>query len=420
MNQFESIEALNHYLLDLSHQTRQAIDSAQFPLAEQLILKVLEAVPNHTVALSDLAFVKGKMGKLQEAYQLLRQIIESTDPNNPEIGDSYNFILSLCIDLKRNEEASYYGQLSVNLRRNSVIGAQTYPIPHMKPKGVSADKTKNIISFSLFGANPRYCEVSVINAQLAKEIYPEWTCRFYVDESVPTVIVERLRAEGAEVIFIQPHQKAISGLFWRFFVMDDPNVQCFICRDADSIISYKEKAAVDEWLVSGKWFHIMRDNLNHSELILAGMWGGYTGVFPNMEDIIAHYLPSILVKNNNIDQVFLRRILYPTVAQSVLVHDSFHYDKAALNYPDYPISDIERTPHFHIGMVYAGIQPIQISVDFESVKRVRWFVLDEQGKEICHYENDVPESKSFQVFMPYSYSEKILAGQWKVVSKPII
>lgn len=415
---FNSIDELNVYLLDLSKKTRVAIDTAQFQLAEELILKVLEIVPNHTIALSDLAFVKGRMGKPEEAYSLLRKIIDSTDPSNPEIEHAYNFILSICIALKRNEEARYYGRLSFECRQSSVKNTMPYSIPSHLPKGLSTDKTQNIISFSLFGCSPRYCEVSVINAQLAKEIYPEWTCRFYVDESVPADIVARLQAEDAQVVFIQSHQKAISGLFWRFFVMDDPTVQCFICRDADSIISYKEKAAVDEWIASGKWFHIMRDNLNHSELILAGMWGGYTGVFPNMENIIANYLPNILVKNNNIDQVFLRRILYPTVSQSVLVHDAYYYEKNALNYPDYQISYIERTPHFHIGMVYAGVKPIQISIDAKNAKRVRWFVKDEQGKEICHYENDMPSgSQSFQTFMPYSYSEKILSGKWYITTE---
>lgn len=61
--------------------------------------------------------------------------------------------------------------------------------------------------------------------------------------------------------------------------MDDPTIKRFLIRDADSIVSHREKAAVDAWLKSDKWFHLMRDNYSHTELILAGMWGGCTGIF---------------------------------------------------------------------------------------------------------------------------------------------
>ena len=43
----------------------------------------------------------------------------------------------------------------------------------------------NLITFSLFGDNPLYCQGAVENARLAKEIYPDWTARFYVAQDVP-------------------------------------------------------------------------------------------------------------------------------------------------------------------------------------------------------------------------------------------
>ncbi|MGN5799524.1 tetratricopeptide repeat protein, partial [Acinetobacter baumannii] len=77
-------------------------------------------------------------------------------------------------------------------------------------------------AFSLFGSNPRYCETSMLNTKLAQVIYAEWTCRFYVDESVPELVQLRLQANGAQVVHVSRTQKQLSGLFWRFLVMDEP------------------------------------------------------------------------------------------------------------------------------------------------------------------------------------------------------
>ena len=88
-------------------------------------------------------------------------------------------------------------------------------IPTHKPAPFSPNPQENIIAFSLFGANPRYCETSILNIKLAQEIYPEWTCRFYVDERSRTV-QQRLQANGAQVVHVSPTQKQLSGLFWRF------------------------------------------------------------------------------------------------------------------------------------------------------------------------------------------------------------
>ena len=58
----------------------------------------------------------------------------------------------------------------------------------------------NLITFSLFGDNPLYCVGAVENARLAKEIYPDWTARFYVAQDVPENYIEEIESHGAEVV----------------------------------------------------------------------------------------------------------------------------------------------------------------------------------------------------------------------------
>ncbi len=80
------------------------------------------------------------------------------------------------------------------------------------------------------------------------------------------------------------------GLFWRFLVEDDPDVDFFLVRDADSVMNIKECAAVEDWLASGKAFHVMRDLPIHAELILAGMWGAHRGNIGNMRQRIVDHV----------------------------------------------------------------------------------------------------------------------------------
>ena len=49
-----------------------------------------------------------------------------------------------------------------------------------------------LITFSLWGQNPKYLIGAIRNAELAKKIYPDWTCRFYVAKSVPSQIILQL------------------------------------------------------------------------------------------------------------------------------------------------------------------------------------------------------------------------------------
>jgi hypothetical protein len=47
----------------------------------------------------------------------------------------------------------------------------------------------------------------------------------------------------------------IAGMFWRFLVADDPSVDRFIVRDADSRLNPRDALAVAEWVRSGTALH---------------------------------------------------------------------------------------------------------------------------------------------------------------------
>ena len=59
---------------------------------------------------------------------------------------------------------------------------------------------KRVISFGLYGANPKYVSGAMRNAELQPTLFPGWVCRFYVDDSVPESAIRQLHSLGAETV----------------------------------------------------------------------------------------------------------------------------------------------------------------------------------------------------------------------------
>ena len=76
---------------------------------------------------------------------------------------------------------------------------------------------KYIISYSLWGNTPMYTIGAIRNAEQAREMYPDWICRFYVGDDVSKHIVSKLQSfDNTEVIVMQHKENDWQGMFWRF------------------------------------------------------------------------------------------------------------------------------------------------------------------------------------------------------------
>ena len=177
---------------------------------------------------------------------------------------------------------------------------------------------KKIISFSLWGNNKNYLIGAIKNAQLSKKIYPDWICRFYIDEKLNSDIKDKLLSLGCEII-----EKKITHPFepylWRFLSATDSDIM--ISRDCDSRLTDREKIIVDEWLSSDKNFHIIRDHAHHNYLIMAGMWGVRGDMLNNMDVLIGEWKHRHEKLN---DQIFLANIIYPKIKDTLFSHDDFN------------------------------------------------------------------------------------------------
>lgn len=410
----QSVANLNQKLEKFSKAFRAAIAKEDYELSYQQILPAFKLVPTHAGILMDMAYTELRLKRYDKAYQrYLKAIQYSQGHVDPNI---YDGLAEVCHFLNKPDELKKYGGLALETKKQQV--ASQKPVVLIDSAAPSFDPQspqQNIIAYSLFGGLPRYCETSLMNVDLAKEIYPEWICRFYVDETVPLHVRERLEQKGAQVVLVNEQQKQLSGLFWRFFVMDDPTVHCFMVRDADSLVSYRERAAVQAWLGSGKWFHCMHDFYSHTELILAGMWGGFNGVFKGMDQMIRDYIASGNYLSKRVaDQHFLRNCIWPTIQQSVLIHDSQGFDDASESFPAYERqTDFEDLKHFHIGM-NEGSSQVLADVNLADAKRVEWQLKNEENQIVCRYHADVLSDQKIWVELPRRYARKLESKQWKL------
>jgi len=133
---------------------------------------------------------------------------------------------------------------------------------------------KKLISFCLYGNNPKYIMGFYKNIALKEKFYPDWDLIVFHDTSVEGRRIEEYRRLG--VITRDVTGFGIHPTAWRFLAFDEDNSHRAIFRDADSRLSLREAEAVKEWEESDKPLHIMRDHPHHHHHhwpIFAGMWG---------------------------------------------------------------------------------------------------------------------------------------------------
>lgn len=183
-----------------------------------------------------------------------------------------------------------------------------------------------VISFCLWGEDPKYCVGAIRNAQLAIELFPDWECWFYMnmDEFAQNgPWIDHLIDAGEHVkIKLTKDAPGWRMMLNRFQAIEDPLVDVMISRDCDSRLSVREKTAVDEWLESDKMFHTMHDHPWHTVPILGGCWGIKKGLFSEL----GRHAMEWAKKHESrwqIDQDFLTEVVWPTVKNDALNHDEF-------------------------------------------------------------------------------------------------
>jgi hypothetical protein len=220
-----------------------------------------------------------------------------------------------------------------------------------------------IISFCLWGGEAKYNVGAIRNFELARQIYPDWICRYYCGQSTPQSTLDKLMdldptGEYLQIL-MEPNDGDWRLMLERFTVMEDAiNVECMISRDCDSRLSQREKLAVDEWLASDKNAHIMHCHFHHSVPILGGMWGIKRCLLASEMAQWAREWAKSHESRWQCDQDFLKNEIWPLIKNNVMNHADFHQNI----WPGIPFPTPIEPGHF-IGATYDEndiIDPVQL------------------------------------------------------------
>ena len=182
---------------------------------------------------------------------------------------------------------------------------------------------KKIVSYSLWGSDPKYTVGAVRNAQYLQTYYPSWIGKFYVDITTPKGIIYQLESYENIIVVERPEVGDWRGMFWRFEAAFDEDADVVVFRDTDCRLCNRQAAAVDEWVESDKLFHIMRDHPYHQFPILGGQWGVKKNDKFDMKSLILDYYNNNSVNKYGTDYEFFITTLYPLIKDDCLEHDEF-------------------------------------------------------------------------------------------------
>jgi len=195
---------------------------------------------------------------------------------------------------------------------------------------------KKVISFCLWeqpngvqdgrDSLPSYILGAILNADIAKEEWQDWTCRYYIDKStIDESIINELKSRDNVEVFLFEKNEGYFSTLWRFYAFTDDNLDYVISRDVDSRLHVRDKASVDEWISSGKDYHIIRDHCQHTRVMAAGMWGAKSGLIT--EQSLDSYRDFCILKNTKDkfgnDQDFLEHVIYPHAKTRAIIHDDW-------------------------------------------------------------------------------------------------
>jgi len=154
-----------------------------------------------------------------------------------------------------------------------------------------------IISYSLFGEEPKYYVGAEKNIKVNQLLLPEWTTRiYYRPDKIKEGYVEKLESLGAEMINVEDviigNRPSIDfPYFWRFLTFLNDGIH--LSRDLDSRVSSREVEYINRWENSDCKYSIIRDHPWHSPVP-----SGLFGVKGPDKDFESHF--NEYIENNNL------------------------------------------------------------------------------------------------------------------------
>lgn len=178
-------------------------------------------------------------------------------------------------------------------------------------------------SYCLYGGyNDRYYPPLLTNIHLIEQHFPEWKVYVWYAPDVDSDFINKLKQYRSVVL----RETGVTGpmnMIYRFYTIDEPEVDIMMVRDADSLVHWKDRWAIREFINSPFLVHTIRDNVEHTAPIMGGLWGIRKSSGISIREEYSQYIEDTK-KGPRLahDQNFLYDIIYPKVRYRLLVHYS--------------------------------------------------------------------------------------------------
>jgi len=396
-------------LATIGEQFQAAYAAGDSQSGAKFAAEALQITPDKMSILPDYALCLMRTKAYDQAYKFYMGIHNAPTSKRKLASATWlDGLVEVCGWLGKTEEMREYRSRSLRASDAKCGGNPGVAVPGQAlPAFNPANADENVIAYWLFGSNPRYCEPSVMNAKIKRDVFKGWTCRVYLDATIPDHVQRRLKDAGAGVVFMDRDSGA-HPLMWRFLVIDDSSIKRFLLRDADALLSEREYAAVQEWVESPYYFHIIRDYFTHTELILAGLWGGCAGVLHNAVESMQQFAAKNADSGRFIHQHYLRENVWPTLRKSVLSHDDLFGFHDAKPFPPHA-PNRWNTDKFHVGS-NTSYQAIGGESALPDGAEQRLIFSSADGETLFDYRTTV-QNGEWRLDMPFFVIEKIASQE---------
>lgn len=202
----------------------------------------------------------------------------------------------------------------------------------------------NAIAYSIFGYNQHhdqclhfksYLRGLHLNIRVAQVLYPRWEVAIMYDDSVYNSpykkYIDEIGESSTATAFRMKTTELCTMMLYRLYPLflinrrGDLKYERVLCRDTDSLLSYRERQAVAYWEQGPKMAHAITDSISHTITLMGGMIGFQSGPFRDrmgvktLDELMA-LAGGIDFNRKGSDQDFLNKYALPKVADSITEH----------------------------------------------------------------------------------------------------
>jgi hypothetical protein len=259
---------------------------------------------------------------------------------------------------------------------------------------------KALLSYSLFGDPSSfefgfYLRGCFFNIRMNRILFPEFHTIIYATTDIINKYYDVLGDVGqlTNKLTIQEEDnnpKRCEGMLRRMMPLFEKDFDTVICRDLDSVSTYREALCTYEWLNSGLPFHAINDNAAHG-----GLMGGLiafksedfkqaTG-YKSFEQMIR----GLDLRQHGSDQNFLNKSILPKIKNKLLLHNLKGAGcQASVVKTEVPASGPVDKKYEHSGLISRYIGSAGV-IDFELL---RWFKTHDPNPKWDAFEKKYPET----------------------------